>query len=497
MTEALPRRSSGKDRTHRSAWNALWDHSSTWHRAAWAGILLVGAALRAYQATLAITEEEAAAFDRYVTLPLGELLTTAHVEAAHPLHAVLVKCSVKLFGIHLWSMRLPALLAGIACLPVFYSVVRTLFNRHIALVGMAILACEGGLVEVSALARGYSWTWLLMLLMLGLARAFVKGDRLRSAAGMAFLGAVGIRFAPVMAIPATAIFLWAMVQVITSYDSSVRRRLMKLGVGFVLFILFTVLLHLPALLVHGIDGLLNDPAYPDRSWSAYLSDQRAGSIDLWTWMVGPAGLVLSILFGICVLAAIYISVRYRALVVVVAACALLYSLLLRVVVPVEAWSFMVYFVHLGTAIALFQLAKVVGGRFFKTSTDRVRTAWVIVPLVVVMAPMGMQWVKHRVPRFGQAGRAAAWVREHLGPSDRLLVDAPWDTPVEFHLLAEGVGRGVLAPADPVKGRLFVLVGTAADQTLATVLERSPYRGMDPSRFVKVEDWPRLEIFATP
>ena len=496
MSASSPRRASAKNHSQYASWRSAWERSSPWHRAAVIALIVLGSIWRCYHVSLPITQEEATAFTRFVHLSVGELLTTSHVVAVHPLYVLLMKGAVKVLGVHLWTIRLPALFAGIAVMPVAYFTVRSLFNRHIALMMLAFIATSSGLVEVGALARGYSWTWLLMILGLGQARAYAKTERTGPAVGLAVLGALGVRFVPAMGAAALAVFLWAAYQVISAYDSSVWRRLLKLGAAFLLFVLLVVLSHLPILLAHGVDGLLNDPSSPELGWNSFVAAERKGAMDLWSWMVAPLGLALTIAFGVGVLLAIYLSARYRALVGALLLACVVVSLGMRVQMNAEDWSFVLLVFHLGGAIALFQLAKVVG-KLRPASTDGQRGGLALALVLLIMLPVGLSSARGRIPRHGEAARVGAWLRDHAGDNDRVWVEPPLDTPVEFHLIAEGIGRGLLEPAQPLKGRLYVLVGTAADQTVDQVLDHSPYRGLDPSSLVKVEDWPRLEIFATP
>jgi mannosyltransferase len=96
--------------------------------------------------------------------PLAEILTVFPGDNQHPFYSLLAWLSVRLFGEHPWSLRLPALLFGVASIPVLYLLGTSVTTRIQALLASAILTFSYHHVWFSQNARGYStlafWTIL-------------------------------------------------------------------------------------------------------------------------------------------------------------------------------------------------------------------------------------------------------------------------------------------------------------------------------------------------
>src|ERR1035437_9870712 len=55
-----------------------------------------------------------------VRKPLLEIVTVFPGDNQHPLYSILARLSVLAFGEHVWSQRLPAVVFGVASIPVLY-----------------------------------------------------------------------------------------------------------------------------------------------------------------------------------------------------------------------------------------------------------------------------------------------------------------------------------------------------------------------------------------
>jgi uncharacterized membrane protein len=102
--------------------------------------------------------------------PLIEILTIFPGDTQHPLYSVLAWLSVHAFGEHVWSLRLPALVFGVASVPLIYYFAAELAGRTEAWLSAALLTVLYHHVWFSQNARGYSMlaffamlsTWLLI-----------------------------------------------------------------------------------------------------------------------------------------------------------------------------------------------------------------------------------------------------------------------------------------------------------------------------------------------
>lgn len=96
--------------------------------------------------------------------PLTSIVQRFPSNNVHPLYSVLGRLSIVALGEHAWTIRLPAVLFGVACIPLMYATALEVASRREALFSAAILAVSYQHVWFSQNARGYSalafWTLL-------------------------------------------------------------------------------------------------------------------------------------------------------------------------------------------------------------------------------------------------------------------------------------------------------------------------------------------------
>ena len=93
--------------------------------------------------------------------PLVEIVTIFPGDIQHPLYAILARLSILTFGEHVWSLRLPALIFGVASIPMLYLLGASVTTRIEALV-----ACRapGGLVSSRLVFPECSWIYRARIL---------------------------------------------------------------------------------------------------------------------------------------------------------------------------------------------------------------------------------------------------------------------------------------------------------------------------------------------
>ena len=102
--------------------------------------------------------------------PIAEIITVFPGDAQHPLYSILARLSILAFGEHVWSLRLPAVIFGVASVPALYLLAVSVASRTEALLCAAFLALSYHHVWFSQDARGYStlafWTILSTFFLL-------------------------------------------------------------------------------------------------------------------------------------------------------------------------------------------------------------------------------------------------------------------------------------------------------------------------------------------
>jgi uncharacterized membrane protein len=88
--------------------------------------------------------------------PLAEIVSVFPADTQHTLYSILARLSVLALGEHAWSLRLPALVFGIASIPILYLLAATVTSRFEAMLSAAFLTVSYHHVWFSQNARGYS-----------------------------------------------------------------------------------------------------------------------------------------------------------------------------------------------------------------------------------------------------------------------------------------------------------------------------------------------------
>lgn len=457
-------------------------------------LILVGTALRAWMLFKPITYDEAFAYVTFATQPFGAMISNYSHPANHILHTLLMKMSTAVFGIGLVPMRLPAFIAGVLTMPLFYLFVRGMFNRYIALMALALVASSGGLIEYSALAQGYSITWLCMVTALVLGRHFINENNSITAVLIGVSCAVGVWAVPGMVVVVAMVHLWLLFSLLFKYEQSLRSRLGNLFLSLVVFCFLGLLLYMPVILKHGLGQLFSHNALPEHTWKAFTRKYGDQALDVWAYFVDTAGTWVALLGFAGLSQAAFVSSKYRMLLFgMVLGCVPIVLLLADVGAP-RMWLFTLYILHLSSAIAVFYVLKFVQDKLIPGFGKRSRTAGACLVLLLLAVP-AMTTIKDRVPRFAEAAWAATYLAETLEPGDHVLADARWLAPLGFHLVANDVDLGVVGGA-PTAGHVgFVVVDKSEGESMDLVLRGHALSSSAFADSTMVLDRGRIETFA--
>jgi 4-amino-4-deoxy-L-arabinose transferase-like glycosyltransferase len=222
-------------------------------------ILLIATFLRLYRLNQGLWIDEIDTLVSYARAPFGEIVTSYESQNQHFLYTLFAHTFFILFGESAWTLRLPAVLFGVASIWALYLFAREVTDLREALLSAALLAFSYHHVWFSQNARGYSgllfWTLLASWL-------FVKGlERQLPRIWLYYAAAVVLGIYThmnmlFMVASHFAIYLWVL---LLRYKQPWRHRWAPLLNGFCLAGLLTFLLHafpLPQIL---------GPALADRS----------------------------------------------------------------------------------------------------------------------------------------------------------------------------------------------------------------------------------------
>ncbi len=478
-------------------WRTLVDRTGPGHKRFVLFVVVVGTLLRLSQMGAGVIYDEAFTYTNYASQPFHFLLSNYTYPNNHILHTLLVKCSTAVFGVHLWSLRLPALLAGIAVMPLFYVIVRQMFNRYIGLIALSFVASSGALIEYSTVARGYSLTWLFMVCAMIAGRHLVKRNNTVSALLVALFNTLGMWAVPTMVYAALATYIWLFLYMVTTYDSTLRKRLPKLLWSLVTFLLMTALVYTPVIVVHSVDQLVHHPTMGENTWESFVATHQDKAFELWAYFNDTAATWISIAGIIGLVYAAWISMKYRLMIAALLLAAIPMVIAQSMIGPPRVWTYVLFNLHLSSAIAVFYALKFIQDKVYAGFEKGFRTLVACFIVLAGMGWLGITGVKDRLERFTDARLAADWCDGVLKPGDRVLTEFPNEAPFEFELITNGMDRAYVNRGPAPGGRTYVLVGPADGQTIESVLQRNSVRTIDPKMLVKVQDWRRLEIFAAP
>lgn len=471
--------------------------TSSSHKA-WVAALLVGAALlRGWMLFEPITYDEAFTWTYYASRPWHVALADYSYPNNHILHTLLAKFSTQLFGVGPLALRLPAYLLSLLVLPLFYLFVRATFNRYIALLALALVAADGSLVEYGALARGYSLTWACMVAALVLGRYLLRSADRFTAVLLGLVCALGMWAVPTMIYAVAFVFIWLMLYVLLRFHEGQVERWRALFLAGAVFVAATALLYLPILVLYGPGQLTAHPELPAPGWQAMQEGLADSVLGLGAYLSDPAPRVLFVLGVLSFFFAAYTSVKYRLMVVALLLATVPLVLLQQAVAPPRVWLFILYVLHLGTAIGLFYLLKAVQERWFTKLGKRTRTSLAAAVLFLSFAVSGILALPGRHWRFVEAPLVAQELMRELRPGDRVYTLFPWEAPLEFHAVAAGLDRSYFHLGPDPSSKAFVVVAPTFGQSVETALK---HHGADTSRlgtFEIVKAIDRTKIFAAP
>lgn len=465
------------------------------------GLIAFGALLRVLQMGAPVIYDEAFTYTYFASRPLSVIVSDYSYPNNHMLHTILVKISTGIFGVGAWQLRLPALLAGIAVMPLFYLFARAMFNRYIALMGLALLAGSGGLIEYSALGRGYSLSWVFFLCALLAGRHFVKTNNTASAVVMGVASALGMWTVPTSMYWVATVYVWLMLYLGGKYSSSLQQRIAKLVLSIVVFLVLTALFYSPVLIVHGLPYLMSHPELGETSWDKFVAQHQDRSFDLWIYIVDTSRAWIAFAGYAGIMYAAYITSKFRKLFAAMLIACIPLVLVHMNVAPPRAWNWMVIIFHLSSAITLFYLLKFIQDKFFAAFNKRLRTHVASVVLALGTGALSTVLLPREsgLPRYAEAALAAEHLQGVLQPGDIVLTEFPWEAATEFEAMAHGIDRTCFhMPGHRLPGpgtRVYLLVSPASGQTPATVLEQHALSIDALSAPVKLKDWTRLEIYA--
>ncbi len=400
-------------------------------------------ALRVPLLTRPMRTDEAATFLYYALQPLSIGLSVYGSPNNHLFHTALMHAAFRLFGPAEWALRLPALIAGVALVPLAFHAARALGTRDGAnappsrgLIAASLAATWPLLVDYSTDGRGYTLACLFTAI------AFMAMTTLRRQGGpfaallFCLAATLGLWSVPVMFYPFALLTAWGLA-------SPHWRRVLAAASGTVVL---TFLVYLPVLIVSGLDALTNNPWVRPLPWPQFFTALPHAALDVWMSWTAAIPLALALL-----LAALFVAGAIRGRVTLwLALPAVATLLLLQHTIPFpRTWLPLLLLVIVTMSAAL-------PSRFE--------------PVTAIVLGVALAACTVTIPRRVETGElphvleVAQFLKVNARPADAIGTLSPSDVPLAFYLHdGRPLRPDVRAP------RIWVITNDAIGQVLPKTL----------------------------
>ena len=315
-----------------------------------AAVTLVGFVLRLSYVDDSMRWDEAVLAGWARHWPFLEIVTHYGDVGNHRLHTLLVDLCHALFGPQPWSVRLPALLSGVALIPATFFVASKLFSRGAALVAAGLAAGSPYLAHYSINSRGYMLQSLLILLLTWLLIRVAESPSRRAVLAAGVVGALALCTLPttIYVLPG----LYAGAALWSQGGGNPFRRWDAGGAGRLFSALFVtgslaLVLYLPVLLTNEWEAMTTQSVLRPRSFSGtwrYIVERFVESAGHWTWSLPfPAPALCALAAGAGLLDAVRRRASSALLVLLAVASTVAVALLLRRVPQVRGHLFLMPF----------------------------------------------------------------------------------------------------------------------------------------------------------
>jgi hypothetical protein len=428
-------------------------------------IVVAGAALRLALLFEPMRYDEAFTLDHYAIHSFGFIASTYDFPNNHILYTLLAHTTWLLVGDHVWTVRVPALLAGVALIPATFLAARACYNAVAGLCAAALAATFAPLVDYSVDGRGYTLGILFVVLLVPLAAELRRGERPRLWAGFVACSVLAVYTVPTMAYGVATVVLWLVANTLLDRDADRRRFLVRLVGSVALAAAIALLLYAPVL---GQQGWTVVPGL-SRSWSHLHALAQA------TWgdwnRAAPAPLRWLIMLAVIVGLGAHRRIGRERVPVLGAAVVVVIAVLLigRLSPFARTWLYLAPFYLMTAAGGIVWIAGGAARRFAVPS--RAIAAAGALAVAGVMAVVLITGGEHGADGAPMTDNAlVSFIRSHLGRGGTLALDAYMSVPAGYYFRVHHYNPPMYT-ATASGTALVVLVGRRPVRAASALLER--------------------------
>jgi hypothetical protein len=445
-------------------------------------ITLLAAATRGLYLSQPMLHDEAYTFIAFASRPFISAISDYSLPNNHIFHTLLVYLAYHLLGNQPWIIRLPAFVAGIAIVPLAYAAGAFFYNHKTGLLSAGLVAASPLLIDYSANARGYTLICAFTLCAVVLA-AYVKEHRNFIAwTLLALTCALGFYTIPIMLYPAGMVVAWLALSGLFGDSAQGYQRAFwgyLLGACLLLAGLAT-LLYTPVFIKSGVGAVVNNSYVRPDDQAGLLEQVRsriASTAEQWTGGVpGAIGAISLVGFA----ASLALHKRISRPKIPLQAAALLWialALLLQRVAPLaRVWMFLLpLYITWASAGILGLVGLILPERLRSQGRWVVYAAAVLIPAVAMVATIPGTASMRGAP--GAEEGITRYLKDHIQPGDRVAVQSPISTPLEYYFLQYGLPQDAFDTDKGAAQALWVVVSRRYDQTLESVLKRRGFEAL--------------------
>jgi len=437
-------------------------------------IFLSGLVLRLAGINDPVSYDEAYTSVAFASRSLWGIVSDYSLPNNHIFHTLCVHVATAILGNHSWSIRIPALLAGLAMILVAYGFAKSVYSRESGLAAVALVAWFPELVRFSSEARGYSLVGLFTLLIFWLGWHVSRQSDTRAWVLLTLCSALGFWTIPIMLFPAGAIYLWLFLEGLAAKPPKDRAYFSSFFLSGLGTAALTGLLYLPVLRISGWRALVANgfvqPVEAGEYFSGVLATRLLDTWTTWTKDV-PLLLTLLLVLGFALGLVFYrrITVERVPLSLVTFGWIALLVVSRRPNAFDRFWSFLIALLLVWAVAGLIETAKKLRGRMVPFQPDAALVG-LAVAFLVVQTALAVPSFPERWSKMGNPEAAALYFKEILAPGDVVLAGYPNNAPLWYYLDLYGVGATAWQ-ADPNAPRIyFVLAANQKKQTLESILK---------------------------
>jgi len=189
----------------------------------------------------------------------------------HVLHTLAAKFFIEVFGNHPAVLRMPAILAGVLCMPLIFYVSRRLYGKGLGFVAVSLMAIFPVIILFDTQARGYSMLNFFMLAGIAIVLSIRDKPSLSKIFLLALNNALGLLTIPTFAFATTGLYIW--VTIILLSDRSgliplIKRVLIPSGI---FLLLLTLVFYTPVIISsQGLEKIITNPTVKTLPWLEFL-----------------------------------------------------------------------------------------------------------------------------------------------------------------------------------------------------------------------------------